>query len=113
MEKSLGIEAARAKLGDIADHARTTGQAVALTRHGRTVAVIGPAAAVRPVEGVEVTLYFPHREWVGRLPAVPRQGETVRRETQTGEETWVVSEVEWYLHLESEPTVSVTLDPVE
>ena len=50
-----GIERARAKLRDIADHVRDTGHIVELTRHGRTVAVIGPAEAVRPVQGVEVT----------------------------------------------------------
>ncbi|MEU6016954.1 hypothetical protein ABZ826_23755 [Streptomyces sp. NPDC047515] len=65
-------------------------------------------------EGAQVTLFFPNSEWSGRLPGVPRVGERLLRETpETGEEDWVVTAVEWYIHLDSEPTVSITLDPAD
>ncbi|GAB3004604.1 hypothetical protein GCM10023080_082850 [Streptomyces pseudoechinosporeus] len=81
MEKAIGIEAARARLGDIADHARTTGQTTALTRHGRTVAVIGPAHAVQPAGSVEVTLFLGDEDRTIVLPAVPRIGDSFLVET--------------------------------
>jgi hypothetical protein len=112
MEKSYGIEAARAQLGDIADHARTTGQTIALTRHGRTVAVIGPADTVTPLRGVEATLLFPGgRDWGGQLPGVPQTGNTIRRENDRYEETWIVSDVEWYLNDERPSLLFVHLQP--
>ncbi|MFE7077744.1 hypothetical protein ACFU96_47500 [Streptomyces sp. NPDC057620] len=103
MEESYGIEAARPQLGDIADHTRSTGEVVRLTRHGRTVAVIGPARSVTPMNGVEVTLLFPGgRDWNGQLPGVPHVGHTFRRENNQAEETWTVSDVEWYVGEEEE-----------
>jgi prevent-host-death family protein len=98
MEKSYGIEAARAQLGDIANHVRDTGQIIELTRNGRTVAVVGPAEAVKPAEGVEVTFLLPaNHDDSARLPGVPRKGDIVRRENEGYEETWIVNQVEWYL----------------
>jgi antitoxin (DNA-binding transcriptional repressor) of toxin-antitoxin stability system len=116
MEKSYGIEAARAQLGDIADHARTTGQTIALTRHGRTVAVIGPADTVKPAGGVEVNLHFPHADIqdVG-LPALPRVGEQliwVLDNDDADEGTWDVTEVQWHLSPNS-TTVGVSLEPTD
>lgn len=96
MEKSYGIEAARAQLGDIANHVRETGQIIELTRHGRTVAVVGPAEAVKPAEGVEVTFLLPaYQDAWGRMPGVPRKGDIVRRDNDKYEETWIVEQVEW------------------
>ncbi|MET9909660.1 type II toxin-antitoxin system prevent-host-death family antitoxin [Streptomyces sp. NPDC006476] len=96
MEKSYGIEAARAQLGDIANHVRDTGQIIELTRHGRTVAVVGPAEAVKPAQGFEVIFLLPaNRETFERLPGVPRKGDIVRRENGQAEETWIVEQVEW------------------
>lgn len=57
MEKSYGIEAARAQLGEIADHAQRTGQTVNLTRHGRTIAVIGPAEPEAPHRKAKIRTY--------------------------------------------------------
>ncbi|MFE0206974.1 hypothetical protein [Streptomyces sp. NPDC058985] len=118
MEKSYGIEAARAKLGDIADHTRATGRTVNLTRHGRTVAVIGPVDAVKPSGGVEVTLYFPHAELTRVLPVLPRKGETLVQDVELGpeEETeahWSVTEVQWHMSANGYTTVGVSLDPVD
>lgn len=114
MEKTYGIEAARAQLGDIADHARTTGEVVALTRHGRIVAVIGPAKDVKPEQGVEVSLHFPHADWTMHMPAVPRQGEIVAWEDpDSGDEArWEVTEV---IHSASPEgaAIGVTLDPAD
>lgn len=98
MEKSYGIEAARGQLGDIANHVRDTGQIVELTRHGRTVAVVGPAEAVKAAEGVEVIFLLPaNHDDSARLPGVPRKGDIVRRENERYEETWIVEKVEWHL----------------
>ena len=97
MENAYGIEAARAKLGEIADHARTTGETIALTRHGRTVAVIGPAHAVKPIQGVDAVLYMGASEWMGRLPGVPSKGDSVFHDAEAGEERWVVADVQWHL----------------
>jgi antitoxin (DNA-binding transcriptional repressor) of toxin-antitoxin stability system len=115
MEKSYGIEAARAQLGDIADHARITGEVIALTRHGRTVAVIGPARAVKPAGGVEVTLYFPHAERMSVLPAVPRVGESLVwvLDDEGDEGTWDVSEVQWHLSEATGASVGVSLEPAD
>ncbi|MFI6210284.1 hypothetical protein ACIBAI_28615 [Streptomyces sp. NPDC051041] len=114
MEKSYGIEAARAKLGDIADHVRTTGQVTALTRHGRTVAVIGPAHAVQPAGSVEVRLFVGDDDRTVVLPAVPRIGESFRIETAQGDEThWIVTNVQWDLLHDGETAVNVMLDPYE
>lgn len=98
MEKSYGIEAARAQLGDIANYVQSTGQTVELTRHGRTVAVVGPAETVKPLPGVEVTFLLPGNQdaWA-RLAAIPRKGDMIRRENGRAEETWIVDGVEWYL----------------
>jgi antitoxin (DNA-binding transcriptional repressor) of toxin-antitoxin stability system len=112
MEKSLGIEAARARLGDIADHARTTGQVTALTRHGRTVAVIGPAHAVQPAGSIKVTLYLGDDDQVCVLPALPRIGESFLVETADGnEEYWLVTNIQWDLRPDEEPSVNVLCDP--
>src|ERR1044072_7054127 len=150
MEKSLGIEAARARLGDIADHARTTGQVTALTRHGRTVAVIGPAHAVQPAGRIKVTLYLgdddqvcvlpalpriresllppahavqaagsikvalclDDDDQVCVLPALPRVGESFLVETADGnEEYWLVTNIQWDLRPDEEPSVNVLCDP--
>src|ERR1044072_3238032 len=98
MEKSVGIEAALARRGDFADHARTTGQVTALTRHGRTVAVIGPAHAVQPAGSIKVTLYLGADDQVGVLPALPRIGESFLVETADGnEEYWLVTNIQWDL----------------
>ncbi len=114
MENAVGIEAARARLGDIADHARTTGQVTALTRHGRTVAVIGPAHTVQPAGSVEVRLFVGDDDRVVVLPAVPRIGESFLIETADGdEEYWIVTNVQWDLRPEGETSVNVMLDPSE
>lgn len=113
MEKSYGIEAARAQLGDIADHARTTGETIALTRHGRTIAVIGPAEAVKPAQGIKVGLHFPHVDWTVHLPVVPRKGEFVEWEDpEHGGGRWEVTEV---IHVASpdEVDIALTLDPAD
>ncbi|MEV0982319.1 hypothetical protein [Streptomyces sp. NPDC049915] len=111
MEKSLGIEAARARLGDIADHARTTGQVTALTRHGRTVAVIGPAHAVQPAGSVKVTLWLGDDDQVCVLPALPHIGETFLVETTNGnEDYWLVTNIQWDLRPDEEPSVNVLCD---
>ena len=118
MEKSYGIEAARAQLGDIADHARTTGKTIALTRHGRTIAVIGPAAAIKPAGGVEVTLYYPHDQRTCVLPALPRMGESFVEDVELGpdentETRWNVTDVQWYRSDDGSTSVGVSLDPVD
>lgn len=118
MEKSYGIEAARAQLGEIADHARTTGETIALTRHGRTVAVIGPASAVKPAGGVEVTLFFPHDQYNCVLPAMPRTGEPFIQEVEVGsddttEMRWTVTEVQWHTSIDGPASVAVSLDPMD
>lgn len=118
MEKSYGIEAARAQLGDIADHARMTGATIALTRHGRTVAVIGPAASVKPAGGVEVTLFYPHDQRTCVLPALPRMGESFVEDVELGpdentEARWSVTEVQWYRSDDGSTSVAVSLDPVD
>jgi prevent-host-death family protein len=129
MEKSYGIEAARAKLGDIADHVRDTGQVIPLTRHGRTVAVIGPAGAAKPAGGVEVTMYFPlflrhtvqlpdlyRRTCV--LPALPRVGERFCEEVALGpddamEAQWDVASVDWCMRADGSAFVGVSLEPID
>ncbi|MYW49605.1 type II toxin-antitoxin system Phd/YefM family antitoxin [Streptomyces sp. SID161] len=112
MEKSYGIEAARAQLGDIADHARTTGETIALTRHGRTVAVIGPADVVAPRQGVSATLLFPRNDdQIVYLPGVPHPGDPIIRSTEIGEERWTVSKVEWYLRDDGHASLFLHLDP--
>lgn len=40
--KPVSIEKARAKLGDIVDRARLTGQATVITRHGKPAATVAP-----------------------------------------------------------------------
>lgn len=112
MEKSYGIEAARAQLGDIANHVRDTGQIVELTRHGRTVAVVGPTEAVKPAEGIEVTFLLPaNKDAWARMPGVPRKGDVVRRENDNYEETWIVNQVEWYLNEDGGATLFAYLAP--
>lgn len=116
MENAVGIEAARARLGDIADNARTTGQVTRLTRHGRTVAVIGPANSIKPAGGVEVTLYFPHTERTCVLPALPHTGETLIQDVElspeeSDEATWRVTEVQWHMSANGDMSVGVSLDP--
>ncbi|MFD7922567.1 type II toxin-antitoxin system Phd/YefM family antitoxin [Streptomyces sp. NPDC059740] len=114
MENDLGIEAARAKLGEITDHVRTTGQTVRLTRHGRPVAAIGPVNAIQPAGAVEATLYFPHTERTVTLPAVPRIGETLHQTLEHDETSWRVTEVEWNLSWdEAPPTLGIILDPAD
>lgn len=118
MENAVGIEAARARLGEIADQSRTTGQITRLTRHGRTVAVIGPAHTVKPSVGVEVTLHFPHTERTCVLPALPRTGESFVEdvELRPGDDTeahWNVTEVQWRMSDDGATTVGVSLDPAD
>jgi antitoxin (DNA-binding transcriptional repressor) of toxin-antitoxin stability system len=114
MENAIGIEAARARLGDIADHARTTGQVTALTRHGRTVAVVGPAHAVQPAGSVKVTLWLGEEDQVHVLPQLPRTGETFRVETASGDDRiWLVTNIQWDLHPDEEPRINVLCDPAE
>lgn len=114
MENAIGIEAARARLGDIADHARTTGQVTALTRHGRTIAVIGPAHAVQPAGSVKVTLWLGDEDQVQVLPALPRIGETFLVEAGGDDEkTWLVTNVQWDLRPGEEPRVNVLCDEAE
>ena len=40
--KQVSIEKARAKLGDIVDRARYTGEATVITRHGKPAATVAP-----------------------------------------------------------------------
>jgi antitoxin (DNA-binding transcriptional repressor) of toxin-antitoxin stability system len=111
MESSYGIESARAKLGEIADHARLTGQTIGLTRHGRTVAVIGPAHAVQPAGTVKVSLYVGDKDPESHvLPAVPRIGDTFR---MPDENFYLVTGVQWNVEPDGENDVDVLLDPVE
>ncbi|MEU0834340.1 type II toxin-antitoxin system prevent-host-death family antitoxin [Streptomyces sp. NPDC005969] len=117
MEKSYGIEAARAQLGEIADHVRTTGQVINLTRHGRPVATIGPAEVVQPAQGVEVLLHFPHRA-VGsrtRVPAIPRTGDIVGWEEGFNDHgEWRVVRVEWSADDSGElAVVGLILEPAD
>lgn len=112
MENSYGIEAARAKLGEIADHARLSGQTIGLTRHGRTVAVIGPAHAVQPAGSVRVTLFLGDDDRVCVLPAVPRIGDTFLVESDNGsEDYWLVTNVQWGIRPGGETDVNVLCDP--
>lgn len=113
MENSIGIEAARARLGDIADHARTTGQVTALTRHGRTVAVIGPAHAVQPAGSVKVRLWLGDEEEVRVLPSLPRVGETFLVESDGDEKHWLVTNVQWDIRPDQEARVNVLCDEAE
>ncbi|MFF5408458.1 hypothetical protein ACFY8K_37200 [Streptomyces misionensis] len=111
MEKSYGIEAARPKLGEIADYARTTGQTIGLTRHGRTLAVIGPAHAVQPAGTVKVSLYVGDRDPESHvLPAVPRVGDTFR---MPDENFYLVTAVQWNVEADGGNEVDVLLDPVD
>ncbi|WP_030878678.1 type II toxin-antitoxin system Phd/YefM family antitoxin [Streptomyces sp. NRRL S-1868] len=114
MEESYGIEAARAKLGDIADHARTTGQVTALTRHGHAIAVVGPAPAVPPTNGVEVVLFLGDRDDVRRFPSVPHTGDTILVAAEDGTETsYLVTSVQWDLIPDGEVSVNIMCDPVD
>lgn len=115
MEKSYGIEAARAQLGEIADHVRTTGHTIALTRHGRPVAAIGPVAAIKPAQGVEVRLFLGERDpWMCVLPALPRIGDSFLVEDKDGSEVfWTVVNVQWDLRPDEEPSVNVIADVTE
>lgn len=129
MEKSYGIEAARPQLGDIANHVRDTGQIIELTRNGRTVAVVGPAGAVKPAGGVEVTLHFPlflrHAvqlpdlyERTCVLPALPRVGERFVEEVALGpddamEAQWDVTSVDWCMRADGSAFVGVSLEPID
>ncbi|MFG2532814.1 type II toxin-antitoxin system Phd/YefM family antitoxin [Streptomyces sp. NPDC048516] len=118
MQKSYGIEAARAQLGEIADYVRTSGETIALTRHGRPIAVIGPTKAVKPAGGVEATLYYPHTERTCVLPALPRTGEELVQDeelspTESTETRWIITEVQWHLAVDSSPSVGITLDPAD
>jgi antitoxin (DNA-binding transcriptional repressor) of toxin-antitoxin stability system len=114
MEKSYGIEAARAQLGDIAEHARTTGNVIALTRHGRTVAVIGPANAVRPAQGVQVTLHFPHVDWTVHMPIVPRKGELIDwQDPDHGNAVWKVTAVEYTVYPDEPGPIDIMVDPAD
>lgn len=118
MENAYGIEEARGQIGKIAEHVRTSGQIIGLTRHGRTIAVIGPADAVKPAGGAEVTLYFPHTERTCVLPALPRTGETLVWEVELGPDentdgNWNVTEVQWHMSADGYTTVGVSLDPAD
>ncbi|USQ89890.1 type II toxin-antitoxin system Phd/YefM family antitoxin (plasmid) [Streptomyces phaeoluteigriseus] len=99
MDDVMGIEAARSRLGEIADRAHTTGQTTHLTRHGRTVAVIGPAESAKPVGAVKVQLVWDNKTFSCLLPGVPRVGETFVEEGAgpDGDEEleWRVTDVRW------------------
>jgi hypothetical protein len=112
MENSIGIEAARARLGDLADEARDTGQVTSLTRYGKTVAVIGPAEAVKPRATIAVYLNFPHEDWEVEMHAVPRIGDTLEWGTGDGDTgQWTVTEVIWTPERDQPGAVGLTLDP--
>ena len=49
--RSIGIEEARAKLGDLVDLARISGTTTLITRHGRPVAAITPLPAAYAADG--------------------------------------------------------------
>jgi prevent-host-death family protein len=40
MQQSIGVEEARSRLGQLADEAEEAGEAIAITRHGRPIAVL-------------------------------------------------------------------------
>ena len=125
--KNLGARAITR--GDIADHVRATGEVVQLTRHGRAVAVVGPAGAAKPAGGVEVTMYFPlflrhtvqlpdlyRRTCV--LPAVPRVGERFCEEVALGpddamETQWDAISVDWHMRADGSAFVGVSLEPID
>ncbi|MFJ3283376.1 type II toxin-antitoxin system Phd/YefM family antitoxin [Streptomyces halstedii] len=109
MEKSYGIEAARAQLGDIANHARSTGQVINLTRHGRPVAAIGPVAAIKPLAGFQVWLYLGDQDAMSYIfPTVPRIGESILVETPDGDENfWDVVNVQWDIRPDEAPVANV------
>lgn len=112
MEKSYGIEAARPKLGDIADHVRTTGEVIQLTRNGRTVAVVGPAGAVRPGAMIQVLALFPDCEYTVPMPAVPRIGDYFEWTDDDGTESfWRVGDVIWPASRSGLSTPGVHLEP--
>jgi antitoxin (DNA-binding transcriptional repressor) of toxin-antitoxin stability system len=111
MESSYGIEAARAKLGEIADHARLTGQIIELTRHGRTLAVIGPTHAVQPAGSIKATLYIEDNDPEPHvLPAVPRIGDTLRMPDGI---LFLVTEVQWNIEGDGASDVDILLNPVD
>lgn len=118
MENAYGIEEARGQIGKIAEHVRTSGQIIGLTRHGRTIAVIGPATSVKPAGGVEVTLFYPHDQRTCVLPALPRMGESFIEDVElepndSTEARWSVTEIQWYRSADGSTSVGVSLDPVD
>lgn len=56
MDKVLPVTAARDKLADVIDDVRTLGRRVALSRHGKTVAVIVPIEDAEAIEVAEDAL---------------------------------------------------------
>lgn len=114
MENSYGIQEARARLGEIADHVRLSGEIVALTRHGRVLAAVGPVHSTRPVSKVEVQLHFSDgRVRAAYLPEVPRVGESFRDfHHDDGGDFWLVTEVQWDLLPSGASEVNVLLGPM-
>lgn len=112
MENAIGIEAARARLGDIAEHARTTGQITALTRHGRTVAVIGPADAVQPSAMLQVLVQFPDDDHTVPMPALPRIGDYFEWTDDDGTESfWRVTDAIWSVSKNGLSIPGIELEP--
>jgi antitoxin (DNA-binding transcriptional repressor) of toxin-antitoxin stability system len=112
MENAIGIEAARARLGDIAEHARTTGQVTALTRHGRTIAAIGPANKVRQRAAFALSLHFPTEDWEIEAPAVPRKGDAFEWTDENGVDSfWIVTDVTWSASRDGMSIIGIDLDP--
>lgn len=112
MENTIGIEAARARLGDIAEHARTTGQVTALTRHGRAIAVIGPADEVRQRAAFALSLHFPTEDWEIEAPAVPRKGDAFEWTDESNNDTfWIVTDVTWSASRDGVSVIGIDLDP--
>jgi antitoxin (DNA-binding transcriptional repressor) of toxin-antitoxin stability system len=114
MSQEIGIEAARARLGDLADQASTTGQITHLTRHGKTVAVIGPVGAVQPRAGIKLLLHFPHEDWEIETHSIPRKGERFEWTSEDGiDGFWTVSDVIWAASKDGLMSVGVDLDPLD
>ncbi len=85
-----------------------------LTRHGRTIAVIGPKDTVTPRRGVDAIMFFPgSREWRGVLPGVPHTGDQITIDSDAGEEYWAVSKVEWYLNDDRTARLFIHLGPTD
>lgn len=79
---------------------------------------VGPADAVKPCGGVEVTLYFPYpqEKHTCVLPAVPHEGDLFNWDMPLGSDdgmdaTWEVVRVTWRMDEEGATGVGVSLSP--